>query len=559
MPRSVLILSAMLAALCWQPAARGQDVAAELANLKSRIESLERENQDLKTAVGQRLPPLEVDASDPRYTSTVPLTSTAPQSTYSSDELRVQSIVEKYLAEHGTQMTATAAAPDGGPAKEPEFAEVGQDLSMTARWNNGLELATKDKAFRVHIGGRWQMDTSVLSAEPQVNANLPGGGTATYRDGIDFRRARLRIDGRMYEQIDFAMEYDFVNGLRERIDGVAANDVHINVTAITDLWLQFTDTPLGHLRIGNQKEAIGFEHIVSSRFLPFMERSYNQDTFYGGTFNGFTPGASLSHNYLDDRASWNIGIYKPTNNVFAFSTNDDDYAVTGRLTYLPLYEFEGRQLVHLGISGRHATTYDELIRYRTRDAIRAGVSTQWPVPADITVFGDTVQWINAEFAAVNGPWTLQAEWLVNFLSDAQRFAGGAAVGPNVDCLTYHGGYVQLLYFLTGESDTYSLERMAFDRMKPFENAFWVPTDWGSCFARGAWQVGARYNYLDLDDQGINGGKLHNLTLGLNWFFNPNTKWQLNYMATHRDVADTVAFPNGSGWIHGVGMRFAQDF
>ena len=288
-----------------------------------------------------------------------------------------------------------------------------------------------------------------------------------------------------------------------------------------------------------------------------MERSYNQDGFYGGAFNGFTPGASLSDNFEGDRASWNIGIYKPTANVFGFNNTNGDYAVTGRATWLPIYEFEGRQLVHLGVSARHSTTYDDRIRFRTRDAIRGGVSTQWPVPADITVFGDTMEWIDAEFAAVNGPWTLQAEWLVSFVHDARQVGNPAS--PTVDNLLYQGGYVQLLYFLTGESDNYSLERMAFDRVKPHENSFWVPTDWGSCFATGAWQVGARYNFLDLNDQGINGGQLDNFTLGLNWFFNPNTKWQFNYIATHRDVSETATFPNGSGWIHGWGMRFAQDF
>jgi phosphate-selective porin OprO/OprP len=357
--------------------------------------------------------------------------------------------------------------------------------------------------------------------------------------------------------IEFAMEYDFVNGLR--VGHPNNSDViDQNVTALTDMWLQVSDTPIGNIRIGNHKEAMGFEHIVSSRFLPFMERSYNQDTFYGGSFNGFTPGASVTKNLLDDRASYNIGIYKPTNNVFAFNTNDGDYAVTGRLTWLPIYENEGRQLMHLGVSARHSTTYDDRLRFRTRDAIRAGVSTQWPVPADITVFGDTVQFIDAEFAAVNGPWTMQAEWLVSMTQNASLLA----VSPNVGTVTYQGGYVQLLYFLTGESDTYSLERMAFDRMKPAENFFCVE-DENCChqFGRGAWQIGARYNFLDLNDQGINGGILHNFTAGVNWFWNPNCKWQFNYIATYRDVSDAsaVALQDGSGWIHGWGFRFAQDF
>jgi phosphate-selective porin OprO/OprP len=457
------------------------------------------------------------------------------------------------LAEREQQFTSVEAlAVDEAKAVGTE---VGKDLSMSARWNNGLEVASKDKSFRIHVGGRWHFDTAWLNPESNINSTtLPGG--VEYRDGVDFRRARLRIDGTMYENIDFAMEYDFGNGLRSR-NGSGTGFQDSNITAVTDLWLQ-VKMPIGNLRIGNQKEAIGFEHAVSSRFLPFMERSFNQDTFYGGFFNGFTPGASLTKNIWDDRASWNIGIYKPTENVFGFTTNEEDYAVTGRVTGLPIYEQQGRQLLHLGFSARQATTYDGRIRYRTRDAIRAGLSTQWPVPADVSLFGDTYQQLNAELAAVNGPWTLQAEWLVNLVQDAQASVGGAPVGPPLDNLTYHGGYVQLLYFLTGESDTYSLERMAFDRMKPIENAFWLPGDCGNVFGRGAWQVGARYNYLDLNDEGINGGQLHNVTLGLNWFWNPNTKWQFNYIATHRDVDDT-AFAGGSGWIHGGGFRFAQDF
>jgi phosphate-selective porin OprO/OprP len=246
--------------------------------------------------------------------------------------------------------------------------------------------------------------------------------------------------------------------------------------------------------------------------------------------------------------------------VVGFNTDDGDYAVTGRLTWLPIYEDEGRQLVHLGISARQATTYGGFIRFRTRDALRAGPSVQWPLPADITVRGDRMQWINAEFCALNGPWTLQAEWLTSFTSNARPLNGsGAGVGSRVDSLFYQGGYVQLLYFLTGESDTYSLERMALDRMKPAENYFWVRGSDGNLFGKGAWQLGARYDFLDLNDQGINGGVLHNLTAGLNWFFNPNMKWQFNYIATDRNVSQTTSFPNGSGWIHGWGMRFAQDF
>jgi phosphate-selective porin OprO/OprP len=74
---------------------------------------------------------------------------------------------------------------------------------------------------------------------------------------------------------------------------------------------------------------------------------------------------------------------------------------------------------------------------------------------------------------------------------------------------------------------------------------------------GAWQIGARYNFLDLNDNTLDGGVLHNFTAGLNWFLNPNMKLQFNYMLTDRDAA--LAGDLGDGLIHGWGIRLAHDF
>ena len=102
-----------------------------------------------------------------------------------------------------------------------------------------------------------------------------------------------------------------------------------SAVAPTDLWWQFREVPLFQtVRIGNQKEQIGFEHIVSSRFQPFMERSYNQDTFYGGSFNGFTPGIQFFRNYGEnENGVISGGFFKPTNNVFAYGVGNGDFSV----------------------------------------------------------------------------------------------------------------------------------------------------------------------------------------------------------------------------------------
>jgi len=552
MPMRGLLLSLVLT--LWASALVAQQPIREpapdpLTELQWRMSALERENWELRNMIlqqrqaGSRL-------SEADYEEWLP-----PM--FAAADTPPATPLEGWIARCNDLSATIETQSQVGGSTAPRGTIVGDDLTMTASFRNGVEWSTKDKAFRYHVGGRWQFDTSWMNAPQNVQDNLPGN--VQYHDAADFRRVRFRFDGTIYEVIDFAAEFDLVSSLGVR-NSAGTGTTNFTSPALTDLWLQFNSTPLVAIRVGNQKEPIGLDHITSSRFLPFMERSYNQDAFYGGTFNGFTPGAQAMGHFLDERVGYAIGVFKPVNNVYAFSVDDGDYAATGRLAWLPIYEDGGRELIHLGISAREATTYNGQMRFRTRDAIRSGPGTLCPVPVEVSIFGDRMQWINSEFIAVYGPWTAQAEWLLSFTSNAQEMsAAGLPVGPRVQSLFYEGGYVQLLYYLTGENDNYATERMALDRQKPFENFFWVRGEDGHLFGRGAWQIGARYNYLNLNNQGINGGILHNLTLGLNWFFNPNCKWQFNYIATFRDVSQTTDFPGGSGWIQGWGMRFAHDF
>ena len=74
-------------------------------------------------------------------------------------------------------------------------------------------------------------------------------------------------------------------------------------------------------------------------------------------------------------------------------------------------------------------------------------------------------------------------------------------------------------------------------------------------------MGIRYNYLNLNDKGMNGGVLNDITLGLNWFLNPNMKLQFNYSVTDRHSPASPGMPIGQsdGTIQGFGMRLAMDF
>lgn len=451
------------------------------------------------------------------------------------DETRIRRIVQEYMNELDAQRQAAEAS------RRAQASSSDDPLAMKASWKHGLSLSNKAGDFKVHIGGRTQFDTAWFGV-PQDVQNDPTIANR-WGDGVDFRRVRLKVDGTMYDFIDWAAQVDFVNAVR-------AGGVNENVPAATDLWWTFTKMPVvGNIRVGNQKEPIGFEHLVSSRFLPFMERSFNQDAFNGGFNNGFTPGVSAFDSALDEQMTWAIGVYKPTNNGFIFSTNTGDYATTGRLTFLPWYEDHGKELLHLGFSARQASTFNDSMRFRTRGPVRSGTSAVWALAADTgNISGDNQQWLNTELVAVNGSWTFQAEYLTSWVQSAS-----SPTGVPVGTAFFHGGYAQVFYYLTGEHDEYSRKSAVFERVVPKQNAQPGRGLWPMC--GGAWQVGVRYNYLDLNDDAIRGGVLHDMTAGLNWFLNPNMKLQWNYSATHRESGSGT----GDGWIHGFGMRLAHDF
>lgn len=431
--------------------------------------------------------------------------------------------------------------------------EVGSDLNLKATWRNGLEIESAQKDFRIHIGGRTQFDTIWLDASAGA---LDGAGGVGEGDSFNFRRARFRIDGTFWELCEFAAEYDFVNSVNDNVGLQPASELLgnvTNITAPTDLWWDVKEVPLvGHIRVGQFKEPIGLEHNNSSRFLDFLERSFNQDAFTGPFNNGFTPGIMAWNMREDKRFTYAVGLFKNVNNVFGFGVGDGEYALTARLTGLPVYDepSNGRFLVHVGGAVSYRALDDHRIRIRSRASLRNGPGVLNPVLVDTGFFtGDSQTLLVPELAVVWGPLHLQAEYAASLVDSAQN-ASGAPLGTAFA----HGYYVQALWFLTGEHRAYDYERGAFARVVPYENAFFVRRRTGPAFGRGAWQLGVRYAQLDLRDPGLDGGVVEDVTIGVNWFWNPNLKIQANYVYTSR------VGPGGDGGdINGFGMRLAHDF
>ena len=51
---------------------------------------------------------------------------------------------------------------------------------------------------------------------------------------------------------------------------------------------------------------------------------------------------------------------------------------------------------------------------------------------------------------------------------------------------------------------------------------------------GAVELTARYSSIDLEDGGVSGNEQQNITVGLNWHLNKNTRFMTNYVHTELD-------------------------
>jgi phosphate-selective porin OprO/OprP len=165
---------------------------------------------------------------------------------------------------------------------------------------------------------------------------------------------------------------------------------------------------------------------------------------------------------------------------------EDEYNITARVTGLPWYEEKGGRLLHLGVSYSHKFGDGEdgaTVRFRQRPEAHLS-PVRFVDTTDIST--DGVDLIAPEAALVFGAFSAQGEY---FHASVDR-----ANGSDVD---FHGFYLYVSYFLTGEHRSYSKNKGAFDRVKPKQN-FGLDKEKGW----GAWEIAmGNYIFADLDNVG----------------------------------------------------------
>src|SRR6202035_4968956 len=122
---------------------------------------------------------------------------------------------------------------------------------------------------------------------------------------------RIRLDGDMYQHIEWVAQFDFANSVE---NDTSSGGTPIGSPSFSDVWIGANDLPLvGTVRAGWMKEPIGFEHLTSSRWLNFMERTPG-----GDSLGLHSPGIMVLNCSSDQRVTWAAGFYHVQNDNFGF-------------------------------------------------------------------------------------------------------------------------------------------------------------------------------------------------------------------------------------------------
>lgn len=428
---------------------------------------------------------------------------------------------------------------------------------LKAFWEHGPVLKSDDGSYRFHLGGRLEFDNTWY----QQSTSLP----FELQDGTTMRRARLRADGTVHETIDFVTEVNFAN-IQEVVN--ANTETAIGSVGLTDFYLTFKNVPfVENLRVGHFKQPIGLEHRTSANYFYYMERSPGHEAFLQ-PFQ-FVSGVMIFDSYWDERATAGLSfarVGKQTITPFSFGAGSGEYALTGRLTALPVYEKDGRRLLHLGIAFNYSGTDNDRFAAANRPLVRAGAGPQL-VP-DVVRTGtffttEPVQIMNVEFATVLNQFSVSAEYQFargNRLFE--QFDNGVFSGPRGN-VTYQGVYVEAGLFLNpADYRRFNKQEAVWDRQttpaadsrRSSRSRFFA--------AHKPVQLVCRYSFLDLvsgapvltSPSGAQAGREHDLTAGVNWHLNSQTHLMVNYVYTALDYVNDT-----SGTIHGLGCRMHFDF
>jgi len=335
---------------------------------------------------------------------------------------------------------------------------------------DGTELA---------LGGNFAHDANRFSGDGYDGAPL--------EDDDGWRRRELGLSLKRKGVYDFGATFDF--------EAKTWNDVVLRVEGKA-----LFGHDIGKLRVGQMKLPLGFEGNTATRSVVFMENSLPTQAFYQGRRSG------IDWAFERDRYIVNAGYFFESD----LQGDNKGDTVAARVAWTP--SKQDGQVLHLGVSAAQERPDSEVdglgmtvhpsARWRAKP--EASLTAVRLVDSGTLTRVDRIERGGLEALWIQGPWSLQGEYLRQKTTRESGLPSYAA----------DGAYAFGSWLVTGESRPYGAGNVGNPRPKG---------------RYGALELLARYSRIDLDSDGIAGGRQHDWTLGANWYFTGHLKFQLNYV------------------------------
>lgn len=377
----------------------------------------------------------------------------------------------------------------------PLVAQAGDTPLQAVSEDGVLVWKSTDDAFKWWIDARAYIDVASYfddgwTVNDDGEYDPAGTETTDLIGGTFLRRARFAVKAELWTDWYAELDLDFAE------EGTAVKDAYVSYRGLFGR--------RGHVRVGNFRQPFGLEENFTSRNLVFMERSMGTDPFVVGRRMG------LEVARWDPKWRVAASVYGDDVSSFAGEKDDDETVnFAARVNFAPINT--GESVLLLGVAGTlRKTDWDSgELRFDVRPETYVA-DVKFTDTDDIEDV-DKYNVIGTELAYVNKRFYAQGEYMmagVNRLDDMEDLGFG-------------GGYAYAAFFLTDDTHPYDYRNAEFGRV--------VPKAQG-----GAWEVAARYSTLDLDDKDIEGGSANIMTLGVNWYANPNVRVYFDYSYVNND-------------------------
>jgi phosphate-selective porin OprO and OprP len=385
--------------------------------------------------------------------------------------------------------------------------DLGRGWLLTT--GGGLSYTHPDNAdYFFKLGGLIRLDETVFMGSYRDRAG--------FANGSNIRLAQIMMSGGLGKDWSYAFEVAFSGTTPRRR------------TTFGDVWLAYSGfMENNQVYVGRVNgNWFGLENSTSGSWMPFLERSLQA--------NAFAPndGLGVMTDFFWDNAGLTIAAMQPDQGDDGIAGQRDRWGGVIRGTVAPVHT--PGDVWHFGMSGAWrelASTINGVSAALPPNNVGAAFSTRPSARsrntpslldtttgnANLLIRANNVRLFNVEAARQYGPFIIEGEYTNAFVH---------RIGGNRGSLRFDGWNTQMRYMLTGEIHDYSVRDGYFGGFKP-------------CSSFGAWEIAARYDFLNLSDKDVRGGTQHDFTVGLNWFLSQHLRISANYIRANIRPANDV--------------------